>query len=230
MRLKLPAACFILEIILIILFGVLVEYDHDTDAKLFNKDMTDSKANEHHGHAAGTSHNISSHNAEYENDFYYRYPKPDSVKVCICTKHLRTDAKTQTLTRKPHTQPPITKAPHPPPLTQAVAPTFNELQRSHRQSEEEGDERGRHTQEPSDSHMTPGDGPHPPVTQQGQVLEAPETCASPAPMAVVVILCLNQAGIKMMFFSYMVHVEKVLSWMPFLTQPYSFIRASDQHK
>ncbi|XP_047217837.1 ammonium transporter Rh type B [Girardinichthys multiradiatus] len=83
MRLKLPAACFILEIILIILFGVLVEYDHDTDAKLFNKDMTDSKANEHHGHAAGTSHNISSHNAEYENDFYYRYPSFQDVHVMI---------------------------------------------------------------------------------------------------------------------------------------------------
>uniref|UniRef100_A0A3Q4H5K9 Rh family B glycoprotein n=1 Tax=Neolamprologus brichardi TaxID=32507 RepID=A0A3Q4H5K9_NEOBR len=33
MRLKLPITCFILEIILIILFGVLVEYDKETDAR-----------------------------------------------------------------------------------------------------------------------------------------------------------------------------------------------------
>lgn len=52
MRLKLPATCIILEIILIILFGTLVEYDHETDARLW--------------------HN-SSHK-DYENDFYFRYP------------------------------------------------------------------------------------------------------------------------------------------------------------
>lgn len=52
MRLKLPIICFILEIILIILFGVLVQYDHETDAREW--------------------HNKS--HSEYENDFYYRYP------------------------------------------------------------------------------------------------------------------------------------------------------------
>lgn len=53
MRLKLPLTCFILEIILIILFGVLVQYDHETDAREW--------------------HNTTSH-GDYENDFYYRYP------------------------------------------------------------------------------------------------------------------------------------------------------------
>lgn len=52
MRLKLPAVCFVLELILIILFGALVQYDHETDAKAW--------------------HNQS--HADYENDFYYRYP------------------------------------------------------------------------------------------------------------------------------------------------------------
>lgn len=52
MRLKLPIICFILQIILIILFGTLVQYDHETDAKAWH--------NESHG--------------DNENDFYYRYP------------------------------------------------------------------------------------------------------------------------------------------------------------
>lgn len=52
MRLKLPITCFILEIILIILFGTLVQYDHETDAKQW--------------------HNQS--HEDYENDFYFRYP------------------------------------------------------------------------------------------------------------------------------------------------------------
>lgn len=52
MRLKLPVTCFILEIILIILFGTLVQYDYETDAKEW--------------------HNRSQ--SDYENDFYYRYP------------------------------------------------------------------------------------------------------------------------------------------------------------
>ena len=55
MRLKLPITCFILEIILIILFGALVQYDHETDARQWH-DRTNS------------SH------SDYENDFYYRYP------------------------------------------------------------------------------------------------------------------------------------------------------------
>lgn len=52
MRLKLPVVCFILEIILIILFGTLVQYNYETDAKEWH-----NKSHE-----------------DYENDFYYRYP------------------------------------------------------------------------------------------------------------------------------------------------------------
>lgn len=52
MRLKLPITCIILEVILIILFGTLVEYDHETDARKWHN----------------TSHQ------DYENDFYFRYP------------------------------------------------------------------------------------------------------------------------------------------------------------
>uniref|UniRef100_A0A8C6LTT4 Rh family B glycoprotein n=1 Tax=Nothobranchius furzeri TaxID=105023 RepID=A0A8C6LTT4_NOTFU len=66
MRLKLPITCFILEIILIILFGVLVEYDEDTDAKKFNKHF-----------------NTSMEHSDAENDFYYRYPSFQDVHVMI---------------------------------------------------------------------------------------------------------------------------------------------------
>lgn len=59
MRLKLPATCFILEIILIILFGTLVQYDHETDAKKWH--------NQTH--------------ADYENDFYFRYPSECAAEV-----------------------------------------------------------------------------------------------------------------------------------------------------
>lgn len=55
MRLRLPLLCIILEVILIILFGTLVEYNHDTDAKLWNKNRTGPRN-------------------DYENEFYYRYP------------------------------------------------------------------------------------------------------------------------------------------------------------
>ncbi|KAM4567980.1 ammonium transporter Rh type B [Fundulus diaphanus] len=83
MRLKLPVTCFILELILIILFGVFVEYDYDTDAKLFNGNMDN---NGHAtGHATGTSHNTShkSDKNDYQNDFYYRYPSFQDVHVMI---------------------------------------------------------------------------------------------------------------------------------------------------
>lgn len=59
MRLKLPLTCFILEIILIILFGVLVEYDDETNAKKW--------------------HNLN--HTDYDNDFYYRYPSECTVDV-----------------------------------------------------------------------------------------------------------------------------------------------------
>lgn len=64
MRLKLPTTCIILEIILIILFGTLVEYNHDTDAKKWHEHL----------------HNGSSN---YDNDFYYRYPSFQDVHVMI---------------------------------------------------------------------------------------------------------------------------------------------------
>ncbi|XP_072316394.1 ammonium transporter Rh type B [Eucyclogobius newberryi] len=64
MRLKLPATCLILEIILMILFGTLVQYDHETDAKHWHEHL----------------HNRSS---DIENDFYYRYPSFQDVHVMI---------------------------------------------------------------------------------------------------------------------------------------------------
>ncbi|KAG9345294.1 hypothetical protein JZ751_009840 [Albula glossodonta] len=56
LRVKLPATCIILEVIIIILFATLVEYDHDTDAKHWHEEM--SKHNK----------------TDYENEFYFRYP------------------------------------------------------------------------------------------------------------------------------------------------------------
>lgn len=56
MRIRLPVLCIVLEVILIILFGVLVEYDEHTDGKKWN-----AKGNH-------------SHHQDYENEFYYRYP------------------------------------------------------------------------------------------------------------------------------------------------------------
>ncbi|XP_075994401.1 ammonium transporter Rh type B [Genypterus blacodes] len=61
MRLKLPVICLVLEIILIIIFGTLVEYDYETDARLW--------------HAKNRS--------DYENDFYFRYPSFQDVHVMI---------------------------------------------------------------------------------------------------------------------------------------------------
>lgn len=61
MRLKLPVVCIVLEVILIILFGVFVEYNHDTDATKWHENVNDTN-------------NMS-------NEFYYRYP---SKYVCVC--------------------------------------------------------------------------------------------------------------------------------------------------
>ncbi|XP_027004643.1 ammonium transporter Rh type B [Tachysurus fulvidraco] len=62
MRLRMPAVCIVLEVILIILFGVLVEYNEDTDARKWNKDnKTD----------------------DMKNEFYYRYPSFQDVHVMI---------------------------------------------------------------------------------------------------------------------------------------------------
>ncbi|XP_066577590.1 ammonium transporter Rh type B [Amia ocellicauda] len=65
MRLKLPIVCIILELILIILFGTLVVYDKETDAKKW--------------HQVKEKHNES----DVENDFYYRYPSFQDVHVMI---------------------------------------------------------------------------------------------------------------------------------------------------
>ncbi|TKS82589.1 FRhbg Rhesus blood group family type [Collichthys lucidus] len=61
MRLKLPIICFILEIILIILFGAIVQYNDETDARQWH----------------------SNNHSDYENDFYYRYPSFQDVHVMI---------------------------------------------------------------------------------------------------------------------------------------------------
>lgn len=66
MRLKLPLTCFIMEIILIILFGVLVQYDDETDAKKWH---------------LKTNHTLSKGLSDYDNDFYYRYPSECPVRV-----------------------------------------------------------------------------------------------------------------------------------------------------
>ncbi|KPP77135.1 Rhesus blood group family type B glycoprotein-like [Scleropages formosus] len=65
LRLTLPLTCVILEVILIILFAVLVEYDHETDAKLWHK------------------HLLQHNDSNYNNDFYYRYPSFQDVHVMI---------------------------------------------------------------------------------------------------------------------------------------------------
>merc|ERR1739838_79561 len=65
MRLKLPAACLILQIILIILFGALVEYDDHTDAKKWHATMKNESK------------------TYSENEFYYRYPSFQDVHVMI---------------------------------------------------------------------------------------------------------------------------------------------------
>ncbi|XP_041961965.1 ammonium transporter Rh type B [Alosa sapidissima] len=64
MKIKLPVACFIMQIILIIIFGVLVEYDDGTDAKKF-----------HQLQSNGTT--------DIENEFYFRYPSFQDVHVMI---------------------------------------------------------------------------------------------------------------------------------------------------
>ncbi|KAK6326302.1 hypothetical protein J4Q44_G00019470 [Coregonus suidteri] len=64
LRLKLPMACIILEVIIIILFGTLVKYDKETDAKQWHMEIANGSSN-------------------YENDFYYRYPSFQDVHVMI---------------------------------------------------------------------------------------------------------------------------------------------------
>ncbi|KAI5618201.1 ammonium transporter Rh type B [Silurus asotus] len=63
LRVKLPVVCIVLEVILIILFGVLVEYDEETGAKKW--------------------HHKKSNDSDMENAFYYRYPSFQDVHVMI---------------------------------------------------------------------------------------------------------------------------------------------------
>lgn len=65
-RVRLPAICFVWQIAMIILFGVFVRYDDESDVQ---------KWIEHK-----QSHNITS---DIENDFYYRYPSFQDVHVMI---------------------------------------------------------------------------------------------------------------------------------------------------
>ncbi|XP_078097139.1 ammonium transporter Rh type C-like 2 [Mustelus asterias] len=65
MRWKLPLICFIWQLAMIILFGVFIRYDEESDA---------------HWIVTKISHNISS---DIENDFYFRYPIFQDVHVMI---------------------------------------------------------------------------------------------------------------------------------------------------
>ena len=62
-RVRLPAICFVWQIAMIILFGVFVRYDDESDVQ---------KWIEHK-----QSHNITS---DIENDFYYRYPSKYNIR------------------------------------------------------------------------------------------------------------------------------------------------------
>ncbi|XP_027707265.1 ammonium transporter Rh type C [Vombatus ursinus] len=64
LRWRLPLTCFILQVVMVVLFGVFVRYDPEADAHWIEK---------RHG-------NISS---DIENDFYYRYPSFQDVHVMI---------------------------------------------------------------------------------------------------------------------------------------------------
>ncbi|XP_028257551.1 ammonium transporter Rh type C 2 [Parambassis ranga] len=64
-RVSLPAVCFVWQIAMIILFGVFIRYDEESDA---------------HWAEHKKSHNISS---DIENDFYFRYPSFQDVHVMI---------------------------------------------------------------------------------------------------------------------------------------------------
>ncbi|XP_051896368.1 ammonium transporter Rh type C-like 2 [Pristis pectinata] len=65
MRWRLPVICFIWQLAMIILFGVFIRYDEESDAHWIETKKT---------------HNISS---DLENDFYFRYPSFQDVHVMI---------------------------------------------------------------------------------------------------------------------------------------------------
>ncbi|XP_041789255.1 ammonium transporter Rh type C 2 [Chelmon rostratus] len=64
-RVSLPAVCFVWQIAMIILFGVFIRYDEESDA---------------HWAEHKRDHNITS---DIENDFYFRYPSFQDVHVMI---------------------------------------------------------------------------------------------------------------------------------------------------
>nr|XP_020466250.1 ammonium transporter Rh type C 2 [Monopterus albus] len=64
-RISLPAVCFVWQIAMIVLFGVFVRYNEESDA---------------HWGEHKKAHNITS---DIENDFYYRYPSFQDVHVMI---------------------------------------------------------------------------------------------------------------------------------------------------
>ncbi|KAJ3594251.1 hypothetical protein NHX12_006582 [Muraenolepis orangiensis] len=64
-RISLPAVCFVWQIAMIVLFGVFIRYDEESDA---------------HWHEFKKEHNITS---DIENDFYFRYPSFQDVHVMI---------------------------------------------------------------------------------------------------------------------------------------------------
>uniref|UniRef100_A0AAQ5ZYT1 Ammonium transporter AmtB-like domain-containing protein n=1 Tax=Amphiprion ocellaris TaxID=80972 RepID=A0AAQ5ZYT1_AMPOC len=65
-RVSLPAVCFVWQIAMIILFGVFIRYDDESDVRLWIQHKLD--------------HNITS---DIENDFYFRYPSFQDVHVMI---------------------------------------------------------------------------------------------------------------------------------------------------
>uniref|UniRef100_A0AAX7UAV6 Ammonium transporter AmtB-like domain-containing protein n=2 Tax=Astatotilapia calliptera TaxID=8154 RepID=A0AAX7UAV6_ASTCA len=65
-RVSLPAVCFVWQIAMVILFGVFIRYDEESDEKGW--------------HEFKRSHNITSN---IENDFYFRYPSFQDVHVMI---------------------------------------------------------------------------------------------------------------------------------------------------
>ncbi|XP_053437635.1 ammonium transporter Rh type C isoform X3 [Nycticebus coucang] len=65
LRWRLPLACLLLEVAMVVLFGVFVRYDFDADA---------------HWGAEKRRRNISS---DLENEFYYRYPSFQDVHVMV---------------------------------------------------------------------------------------------------------------------------------------------------
>ncbi|XP_077374740.1 rh family, C glycoprotein a [Festucalex cinctus] len=64
-RISLPAVCFVWQIAMVVLFGVFIRYDDESDA---------------HWEEYKESHNITS---DIENDFYFRYPSFQDVHVMI---------------------------------------------------------------------------------------------------------------------------------------------------